>query len=81
MINKFSLTNDFNESTSSSRQNIGTKRLQVPRACIQCQKTHSGCDLERPCKRCVQNGFGILCDDKPRKKRVRRMKQNIGGNL
>jgi hypothetical protein len=45
------------------------KRLQVPRACTNCRKMHAGCDTQRPCKRCKQNGLESSCSDIPRKKR------------
>jgi len=48
------------------------KRLQVPKACSNCRKMHSGCGLERPCRRCVQNGLEATCNDIPRKKRASR---------
>jgi hypothetical protein len=52
-----------------------TKRQQVPKACSNCRKMHSGCDVERPCKRCVQNGLESSCLDLPRKKRVSKKKK------
>ena len=45
------------------------KRAQVPKACGNCRKMHAGCDTQRPCKRCKQNGLESTCEDIPRKKR------------
>eukprot|EP01118_Nematostelium_gracile_P010717 TRINITY_DN3734_c0_g1_i1.p1 TRINITY_DN3734_c0_g1~~TRINITY_DN3734_c0_g1_i1.p1 ORF type:complete len:367 (+),score=93.23 TRINITY_DN3734_c0_g1_i1:85-1185(+) len=53
------------------------KRQQVPKACSNCRKMHSGCDVERPCKRCIQNGLESTCIDVPRKKRVSKKKQKL----
>jgi len=52
--------------------NGNPKRLQVPKACSNCRKMHSGCGLERPCRRCIQNGLEATCVDIPRKKRASR---------
>lgn len=60
---------DIKNVMQETKPNAGVKRLQVPRACAQCRKSHAGCDLERPCKRCRQNGMDALCSDVPRKKR------------
>ena len=39
------------------------KRKQVKRACINCHKSHAGCDEVRPCKRCVSLGLEATCLD------------------
>ncbi|KAG2374184.1 hypothetical protein C9374_011021 [Naegleria lovaniensis] len=39
------------------------KRKQVKRACINCHKSHAGCDDVRPCKRCVSLGLEATCLD------------------
>jgi len=52
-----------------------SKRAQVPKACGNCRKMHSGCDMERPCKRCVQNNLQSSCHDIPRKKRVSKKRE------
>jgi len=57
---------------SPSLSSTQPKRLQVPKACSNCRKMHAGCDTERPCRRCVQNGLESTCQDVPRKKRVSR---------
>eukprot|EP01114_Cavostelium_apophysatum_P014215 TRINITY_DN3632_c0_g1_i2.p1 TRINITY_DN3632_c0_g1~~TRINITY_DN3632_c0_g1_i2.p1 ORF type:complete len:423 (+),score=97.58 TRINITY_DN3632_c0_g1_i2:98-1366(+) len=54
-----------------SSKNKIVKRLQVPKACLNCRKMHTGCDTVRPCKRCVQHGIGHLCVDLTRRKRSR----------
>lgn len=36
---------------------------------------HSGCDISRPCKRCILNGIEATCFDVPRKKRISKKKQ------
>jgi len=53
-------------------ENVGQKRMQVPKACSNCRKMHAGCDIARPCRRCIQNGLENSCMDVPRKKRVSR---------
>jgi len=58
----------------SSNNSRPKKRLQVPRACMNCRKMHTGCETERPCKRCVQHG--LECVDLPRKKRFTRTKKH-----
>ena len=39
------------------------KRKQVKRACINCHKSHAGCDDVRPCKRCISLGLEASCSD------------------
>jgi len=46
------------------------KRGHVSKACTNCRKMHAGCDRERPCSRCVFNGWDSTCVDTPRKKRI-----------
>jgi hypothetical protein len=53
-------------STALYQQNPKTKsgkRRQVRQACINCRKSHTACQDERPCKRCVAHGLGHLCVD------------------
>jgi hypothetical protein len=57
-------------------ENTHQKRTQVPKACSNCRRMHAGCDLGRPCKRCIQNGLESSCIDVPRKKRASRKKTN-----
>lgn len=45
------------------------KRKQVRRACLNCQKAHSGCGEQRPCPRCVKRKEEHKCVDAPRRKR------------
>jgi len=45
------------------------KRKQVRKACLNCQKAHSGCGEQRPCPRCVKRKEEHCCIDAPRKKR------------
>jgi hypothetical protein len=47
-------------------QKVG-KRTQVSRACANCRKVHTGCDANRPCRRCIL--YNLECIDLPRKKR------------
>lgn len=39
------------------------KRKQVKRACYYCRSSHTGCDDERPCRRCITIGKAHLCTD------------------
>mmetsp|Transcript_13023 Transcript_13023/g.17886 ORF Transcript_13023/g.17886 Transcript_13023/m.17886 type:complete len:477 (+) Transcript_13023:142-1572(+) len=55
--------------TTGGGNNLKPKRLQVPKACMNCRKKKAGCDRERPCKRCIQSGEEATCVDIPRKKR------------
>jgi len=55
------------------------KRIQVPKACSNCRRMHAGCDLGRPCRRCVQNGLESSCVDVPRKKRASRKRSKDDG--
>lgn len=52
------------------------KRSQVPKACSNCRRMHAACDIERPCRRCVQGGLSDSCIDVPRKKRVSKKRKN-----
>ncbi|KAL9656850.1 hypothetical protein ABK040_004384 [Willaertia magna] len=47
-----------NKSTTEKK-----KRKQVKRACVNCHKSHAGCDDNRPCKRCVSLGLEASCID------------------
>ena len=51
-------SNDGSESPKKKK-----KRKQVKRACINCHKSHAGCDDVRPCKRCVSLGLEATCLD------------------
>lgn len=62
--------------TNSGKEELKIKRIQVPKACSNCRKNHAGCDTERPCRRCVQNGLADSCIDVPRKKRVSKRKES-----
>ncbi|KAH7148245.1 hypothetical protein EDB81DRAFT_841881 [Dactylonectria macrodidyma] len=37
------------------------KRVQVPRACQRCKTLRRGCSEFRPCRRCIDAGFGNQC--------------------
>jgi hypothetical protein len=39
------------------------KRKQVKVACLNCRRAHTGCDMERPCRRCVVGGISDSCTD------------------
>ncbi|KAJ1929958.1 hypothetical protein FBU59_006999, partial [Linderina macrospora] len=43
----------------------------VPSACTNCKKAHLACDLQRPCRRCVNMGKCDTCKDVQHKKRGR----------
>ncbi|KAF5021897.1 hypothetical protein F66182_6045 [Fusarium sp. NRRL 66182] len=44
-----------------SRDIPPAKRTQVPRACQRCKTLRRGCNEYRPCRRCVDAGFGDQC--------------------
>ncbi|KAJ2794753.1 hypothetical protein H4R20_006123 [Coemansia guatemalensis] len=43
----------------------------VPSACTNCKRAHLACDLQRPCRRCVNTGKCDTCKDVQHKKRGR----------
>lgn len=43
------------------------KRKYVRVACVNCRRSKTGCDVSRPCKRCVQHGWESTCIDRPTK--------------
>ncbi|EGW34358.1 uncharacterized protein SPAPADRAFT_59777 [Spathaspora passalidarum NRRL Y-27907] len=45
------------------------KRKKTTRACNHCHKAHMTCDSSRPCKRCIQRGLELTCEDAPRKRK------------
>jgi len=51
------------------------KRGHVSKACTNCRKMHAGCDIQRPCSRCVFHRMESTCVDIPRKKRTSRGKK------
>ena len=53
------------------------KRVQVKRACANCQKACKKCAEERPCPRCVRYGSEATCIDSERKDRQRGVTYNI----
>eukprot|EP01114_Cavostelium_apophysatum_P015870 TRINITY_DN4410_c0_g1_i1.p1 TRINITY_DN4410_c0_g1~~TRINITY_DN4410_c0_g1_i1.p1 ORF type:complete len:512 (+),score=90.43 TRINITY_DN4410_c0_g1_i1:577-2112(+) len=63
---------------SEDSPSVGLKRTQVPKACANCRKLHAACDLQRPCKRCIQGGLIQMCSDVPRKKRVSKKRKDMG---
>jgi len=54
---------------------VKMKRGHVSKACINCRKMHAGCDIQRPCSRCVFHKMESTCVDIPRKKRMSRKKK------
>jgi hypothetical protein len=40
---------------------VKRKRVQVKKACVPCRKAHRACDEQRPCRRCVANGWADAC--------------------
>jgi len=51
---------------------VKMKRGHVSKACTNCRKMHAGCDIQRPCSRCVFHRMESTCVDIPRKKRISR---------
>jgi len=51
---------------------VKMKRGHVSKACTNCRKMHAGCDIQRPCSRCVFHRMESTCVDIPRKKRTNR---------
>jgi hypothetical protein len=54
---------------------VKMKRGHVSKACTNCRKMHAGCDIQRPCSRCVFHRMESTCVDIPRKKRMSRSKK------
>jgi len=54
---------------------VKMKRGHVSKACTNCRKMHAGCDIQRPCSRCVFHRMESSCVDIPRKKRISRSTQ------
>ncbi|KAI8930085.1 hypothetical protein BC831DRAFT_441272 [Entophlyctis helioformis] len=48
-----------------------SKRSQVKRACVNCQRACKKCDDGRPCGRCTRLGLELSCADSARKERAR----------
>jgi hypothetical protein len=47
------------------------RRKQVKTACLNCRRSKTACDVQRPCRRCLGLGIGSSCKDAPRKKSVK----------
>ncbi|KAI9791540.1 MAG: hypothetical protein M1835_000279 [Candelina submexicana] len=54
----------------STNANRGSK-AHVPAACVNCQKAHLRCSIQRPCPRCTSMGKADSCVDVQHKKRGR----------
>lgn len=54
---------------------VKLKRGHVSKACTNCRKMHAGCDIQRPCSRCIFYKMESSCVDIPRKKRLSRKKK------
>jgi len=54
---------------------VKLKRGHVSKACTNCRKMHAGCDIQRPCSRCIFYKMESSCVDIPRKKRMSRKKK------
>jgi hypothetical protein len=67
--------------TSAAGGAPAAKRPKVNRACAECKESHTACDTERPCARCVSLGLGDSCRDAECKKRGRpkKVKRNVRG--
>lgn len=57
---------------SHAPNSVKMKRGHVSKACTNCRKMHAGCDIQRPCSRCVFHRMESSCVDIPRKKRITR---------
>jgi len=57
------------------------KRKQVPKACINCRKSHSGCDIQRPCGQCILHGTQATCIDVPRKNQRQLKQRKLNNSL
>lgn len=64
------VSNPLNPPPTATQPGMQRKRGHVSKACTNCRKMHAGCDKERPCARCVFNGWEATCVDTPRKKRI-----------
>ncbi|RLV90105.1 Transcription activator of gluconeogenesis [Spathaspora sp. JA1] len=53
----------------NSPEPINKPRRKTTRACNHCHKAHMTCDSSRPCKRCIQRGLELTCEDAPRKRK------------
>ncbi|KAJ2660235.1 hypothetical protein IWW48_003067 [Coemansia sp. RSA 1200] len=59
------------QSVSKAPRNGRGAKPHVPSACTNCKKAHLACDLQRPCRRCVNSGKCSTCKDVQHKKRGR----------
>jgi hypothetical protein len=59
--------NEKKRKLSQTNTNTKKKRKQVKRACVNCRSAHTGCDHERPCKRCTTHGLEDSCCDQKKK--------------
>jgi len=55
-------------------KSVAKKRKQVKKACVNCRKSHSACDVERPCRRCIETNQADNCFDIPRKNKAKKQK-------
>jgi len=67
---------DLKTSIPSTTKAPNSKRNQVPKACSNCRKMHAACDMERPCRRCINAGVSDSCFDIPRKKRASKKRKS-----
>ncbi|QIW99349.1 hypothetical protein AMS68_004867 [Peltaster fructicola] len=56
---------------SSSARPVRRAKAHVASACINCKRAHLSCDIQRPCRRCVDAGKEDTCHDVQHKKRGR----------
>ncbi|KAJ2509869.1 hypothetical protein H4217_008132 [Coemansia sp. RSA 1939] len=61
----------ISQSTAKAPRNGRGAKPHVPSACTNCKKAHLACDLQRPCRRCVNSGKCSTCKDVQHKKRGR----------
>ncbi|PWN32527.1 uncharacterized protein FA14DRAFT_157237 [Meira miltonrushii] len=61
-------TSGGEEHSPSSRK---MAKVHVPSACLNCKKAHLACDVNRPCRRCINLGKTDTCIDVRHKKRGR----------
>ena len=51
------------KNTKTAPRTKSGKRRQVRQACQHCRKSHTACEEQRPCKRCVAHGLADSCVD------------------
>jgi len=65
---------DIKKDKSMTGKSATKKRKQVKKACANCRRSHSACDVERPCRRCIETNQADNCFDIPRKNKAKKQK-------